>query len=591
LQRPDTDFHTLVGEMTGLGRDTAKTANFAKGYGSGVATFAKTIDKSHEEAADIMAQYDAKLPFVAKLFHIEQEKAARTGITRLYDGALRHWNLYALPWRDHEACSFEEARRRVTDPEHPWCGQQLGRAGTRKAFNALVQGLGARHTKLWMRLCFREGIIPLLQMHDALECSVTSREQGEMIARLGEEAVSLNVPMKVDLKFGKTWGDASHSWEELTGESAPAKPAPKPAPRPALVIPLKPAIIIPPKPTISIPLPPPVIAIPPKPAIVNPLPPPAPAEKKKKPPLPPTPPLDDTEIDLADLVDCPVPRNRMVLCPLHGETKPSMRIYTDHYYCFGCGAWGDHVDWLVRVEGLEYDHARDIVDNWDGPVVARSQAQDAEDDARRTASALKWWDAAEPLAGTLAARYLADVRGIDLDALPAGIDDSLRFHPHCIFGPGTVHPCLLALMRDPVSDAPTGIQRIAPTSDAQKIDRMMLGPSGVVQLWPAGKQLVIGEGLETTLAAATRLTYRDAPLQPAWAMLSEGGMRRFPVIDGVERLILLADHDHNGAGQAAAEECKRRWQQAGRSGVLLTPDRPGADFNDIVIDTMWERVQ
>ena len=68
--------------MTGLGRDTAKTANFAKVYGSGVATFAKTIGKSQAEAAAIMAQYDAKLPFVAKLFRIEQEKASRTGITR-----------------------------------------------------------------------------------------------------------------------------------------------------------------------------------------------------------------------------------------------------------------------------------------------------------------------------------------------------------------------------------------------------------------------------------------------------------------------------------------------------------------------------
>ena len=89
---PDTDFHELVGEMTGLGRDMAKTANFAKGYGSGVATFAKTIGKSYAEATAIMAQYDARLPFVSKLFRIEQEKASRTGITRLYDGALRHWN-------------------------------------------------------------------------------------------------------------------------------------------------------------------------------------------------------------------------------------------------------------------------------------------------------------------------------------------------------------------------------------------------------------------------------------------------------------------------------------------------------------------
>ena len=125
----------------------------------------------------------------------------------------------------------------------------------------------------------------------------------------------------------------------------------------------------------------------------------------------------------------------------------------------------------------------------------------------------------------------------------------LRFHPHCPFGPGTRHPCLLALMRDPISGQPTGIHRIALTADAQKIDRMMLGPAGVVQLWPADKQLVIGEGLETVLAAATRLPYRGEPLRPAWAMLSDGRLRRFPVIDGVERLILLADNDLIGTGR------------------------------------------
>ena len=227
----------------------------------------------------------------------------------------------------------------------------------------------------------------------------------------------------------------------------------------------------------------------------------------------------------------------------------------------------------------------DIVDNWDGPVVPRSRA--TQDDAERTARALQWWNGAQPIAGTLAARYLAEVRGIDLDVLPDDISErALRFHPNCVFGPGTRHPCLLALMRNPISGQPTGIQRIALTADAQKIDRMMLGLAGVVKLWPAGKQLVIGEGLETMLAAATRLPYRGAPLRPAWAMLSDGALARFPVIDGVERLILLADNDHNGAGQAAAEACKRRWQQAGRRGVRLTPDRPGTDFNDIVLESL-----
>ena len=69
-----------------------------------------------------------------------------------------------------------------------------------------------------MRAVWREGIMPLLQMHDALDCSVATREQGELVARLGCEAVSLKVPMRVDLKFGRSWGDATHSWEELHGE-------------------------------------------------------------------------------------------------------------------------------------------------------------------------------------------------------------------------------------------------------------------------------------------------------------------------------------------------------------------------------------
>ena len=97
--------------------------------------------------------------------------------------------------------------------------------------------------------------------------------------------------------------------------------------------------------------------------------------------------------------------------------------------------------------------------------------------------------------------------------LPANISDSLRFLARCPFGPGTLRPCLLALMRDPESDEPIGIQRIAlelQEGRVCKIDRMALGRIGVVKLWPAGPTLVVGEGLETTLAAATRIPYRGA---------------------------------------------------------------------------------
>ncbi len=202
---------------------------------------------------------------------------------------------------------------------------------------------------------------------------------------------------------------------------------------------------------------------------------------------------------------------------------------------------------------------------------------------------------AQPIAGTLAARYLRRCPEalISKALLPDDISKSgsLRFHPDCPFGPGTRYPCLIALMRNPISGQPTGIHRTALTPDAQKIDRMMLGPAGVVQLWPAGRVLVIGEGLETTLAAATRLPYRGAPLRPAWAMLSDGALARFPVIAGVERLILLADNDLNNAG---ADRRPKRLQaslaKAGRArAVGAQPDRPGTDFNDIVLAENLER--
>jgi hypothetical protein len=50
-------------------------------------------------------------------------------------------------------------------------------------------------------------------MHDALDCSVASPEVAERVAQLGREAVTLEVPMQVDLKFGWSWGDAKHTWE------------------------------------------------------------------------------------------------------------------------------------------------------------------------------------------------------------------------------------------------------------------------------------------------------------------------------------------------------------------------------------------
>jgi Toprim domain len=232
----------------------------------------------------------------------------------------------------------------------------------------------------------------------------------------------------------------------------------------------------------------------------------------------------------------------------------------------------------MKVEGLDYAEAVAAIENWDGPKAPLRQPEDA----RTLATALRLWDAAQAITNTLAARYLTN-RHIDVDALPANVADVLRFHPQCPFGSGTQHPCLIALFRDIESDAPAGIHRIALTPDAQKIERRMLGrwPSPrAIKLWPAESSLVIGEGIETVLAGATRVTHHGAPLRPAWATGSAGGIARFPVMPSVERLTILVDND--AAGRENARACARQWFAAGHVAVLLTPRQPEADFNDIV---------
>jgi hypothetical protein len=160
----------------------------------------------------------------------------------------------------------------------------------------------------------------------------------------------------------------------------------------------------------------------------------------------------------------------------------------------------------------------------------------------------------------------------------------LRFHPECPFN-GAAHPCLIALFRDVATDAPAGIHRIALTAEAQKIDRMMLGrwpTPRAVKLWPAKRSLVVGEGIETVLAAATRIK-----LRPAWALCSAGGVERLPIIDGVERLVILVDRDENGKGETSLAHhlvsgrtpCDQlRRGSWGR--VRLTGDENGVDIEE-----------
>lgn len=58
-------------------------------------------------------------------------------------------------------------------------------------------------------------------------------------------------------------------------------------------------------------------------------------------------------------VRCPMPSHG------HADRTPSMRLYLgdDRYYCFGCGAKGDIVQWVRDAEGVGLAPAIDLLDS------------------------------------------------------------------------------------------------------------------------------------------------------------------------------------------------------------------------------------
>ena len=45
-------------------------------------------------------------------------------------------------------------------------------------------------------------------------------------------------------------------------------------------------------------------------------------------------------------------RNGMTCCPFHEDRHPSMKLNKDYFFCFGCGASGDVIDFTARLFGL-----------------------------------------------------------------------------------------------------------------------------------------------------------------------------------------------------------------------------------------------
>jgi hypothetical protein len=56
------------------------------------------------------------------------------------------------------------------------------------------------------------GYLPMIQVHDELDVSVSSEKEAKEIKEIMETCVSLQVPSLVDAEFGDNWGDAKKTF-------------------------------------------------------------------------------------------------------------------------------------------------------------------------------------------------------------------------------------------------------------------------------------------------------------------------------------------------------------------------------------------
>jgi putative DNA primase/helicase len=209
----------------------------------------------------------------------------------------------------------------------------------------------------------------------------------------------------------------------------------------------------------------------------------------------------------------------------------------------------------------------------------RRKAEETER-RRRSEDARRLWEAAQDARGSPVVRYLAS-RRITLTPPP-----SLRWAPRCWHrGVGSYLPATIGLVEH-VDHGMAGVHRIYLTPDLCRRDRASLGPirGGAVRLGPASELLMVSEGIETALAAM------QACALPAWAALSTSGMVTLVLPPIVRTVVILADHDENGAGERAARLAADRWLAEGRRVRIAMPPAIGQDFNDVLLGDAYARI-
>ena len=199
--RHDEDIHTataaqlygvLASGVTPAMRRLAKTVNFGVIYGMSGYGLEQATELSREDAGKFITAYFEKYPGVKKYLELTKEQARKTGYVQTILG-----------------------RKRLIQDINA-SNRQVREAAERMAINMPVQGTSADIIKKAMVNLHREMLQRklqskmLLQVHDELVFEVPEAEMAEMrqlVPEMMVTAIQLSIPLKVDVKTGRNWGE------------------------------------------------------------------------------------------------------------------------------------------------------------------------------------------------------------------------------------------------------------------------------------------------------------------------------------------------------------------------------------------------
>lgn len=274
-------------------------------------------------------------------------------------------------------------------------------------------------------------------------------------------------------------------------------------------------------------------------------------------------------LDLVDLVARvvalkPKGRDHWGLCPMHGEKTPSFKVdrVWQTFHCFGCGAHGDAIDWIVWRDRVSKAEAIRIAaaeaglegsaDGLRGGGASAARAREAAERRKRDQAAaeaerrrrakhqrqrdIDAWRAAAPAIGSPVETYLR-ARGLTIEPPP-----TLRFVRAPFYADGLepgagprklgVWPAMIAAVQAPdrsllclhrtyLSDDYSAKREIVDPATGEilpskKVTGSFMG--GAIRLAPGAPRIAVAEGIETALSVM------QSTGLPTWCAVSLGNM-------------------------------------------------------------------